>query len=367
MLVCLTCQLRAACISHRNGHPLRYRMRLRIRRLDEPPHCNAPRCTTFTVVVADRQGEDNRWSWTSVSRSHGVVEIMSAVAKSERLLSGPAHEPRATAEAKLATARNARTLSWDLLLNRSPLVLPTEAHRPRSHGSRSILARPLDTRAPVSHSKDVGRDRTAHRSLGGTSKAVLDKVISATALVLALPLMAMVAILIRAGDGGPAIYGHSRVGANGRPFRCYKFRTMVCNGDEILKAHLAACPDSAREWAATHKLTNDPRVTPMGRLLRRSSLDELPQLFNVLRGDMSCVGPRPVVAEELVRYGENAVDYLAARPGITGLWQISGRSSLDYADRVKLDALYVRRWTLGLDLVILIKTIPAVLRTQDAC
>ncbi len=251
----------------------------------------------------------------------------------------------------MSDAANAETLSWTLLFGRGPLRVPLDDPHPRS---------------PVTHSQGPDHGCAAQGSLGGISKAVVDKVVAATALVLAAPLMAMVAILIRASDGGPAIYGHPRIGANGRSFRCYKFRTMVRNGDEILKAHLAACPDSAREWSATRKLRNDPRVTSIGRFLRRSSLDELPQLFNVLSGEMSCVGPRPVVEEELVRYGDNAADYLAARPGMTGLWQISGRSRLGYADRVQLDALYVRRWTLGLDLVILIKTIPAVLRAQDA-
>lgn len=283
-----------------------------------------------------------------------VVMSMSVAAKSEGLLSGPGSEPRPVAEPMSSASADAGTLSWRLLFAHGPLRWPLDEPRPRSQKAYSQMS-------------NEGRDpQVAKGSLGGLSKAIVDKVVAATALVLAMPLMAIVAVLIRAGDGGPAIFGHPRIGANGRSFRCYKFRTMVLNGDDVLAAHLAACPDSASEWAATRKLKNDPRVTSIGRLLRRSSLDELPQLVNVLRGEMSCVGPRPVVEEELARYGDNAADYLAARPGMTGLWQISGRSRLGYADRVKLDALYVRQWTLGLDMVILIKTIPAVLRTQDA-
>lgn len=202
--------------------------------------------------------------------------------------------------------------------------------------------------------------------IGGFAKSLLDKAVAGTALILALPLMAMVALAVRLSDGGPATYAHPRIGANGRTFRCIKFRTMVINGDEVLERHLRADPEAAREWAETRKLRNDPRVTSIGRFLRRTSLDELPQLINVLRGEMSCVGPRPIVEAELSKYGEGAREYLAARPGITGLWQISGRSNLDYDDRVRLDVLYVRQWSLLLDLVILLRTIPAVLKTGDA-
>jgi exopolysaccharide production protein ExoY len=140
---------------------------------------------------------------------------------------------------------------------------------------------------------------------------------------------------------------------------------MVNNGHEVLERHLAEDPESALEWTTARKLSKDPRVTRLGQMLRRSSIDELPQLFNVLRGDMSCVGPRPIVVDELKPYGENAKDYLAARPGLTGIWQVCGRNSLAYSARVKLDAVYVRRWSMLVDLAILVKTIPALLKFNE--
>lgn len=198
--------------------------------------------------------------------------------------------------------------------------------------------------------------------VGGRGKRIVDVIIATTALVLVSPLMIAMAILVRFNMGSPVIYAHPRVGVNGRIFRCYKFRTMVTNSDEILARHLAENPASAHEWRTARKLSKDPRVTWLGQMLRRSSIDELPQLFNVLRGDMSCVGPRPIVTDELKPYGENAEEYLAARPGVTGIWQVCGRNSLAYSSRVKLDAMYVRRWSMLVDLVILVKTVPALLK-----
>jgi exopolysaccharide production protein ExoY len=201
--------------------------------------------------------------------------------------------------------------------------------------------------------------------VGGRWKRAFDIVVASAALVLVSPLMIVIAILIRFNMGSPVIYAHPRVGVNGRIFRCYKFRTMVNNGHEVLERHLAEDPESALEWTTARKLSKDPRVTRLGQMLRRSSIDELPQLFNVLRGDMSCVGPRPIVVDELKPYGENAKDYLAARPGLTGIWQVCGRNSLAYSARVKLDAVYVRRWSMLVDLAILVKTIPALLKFNE--
>jgi exopolysaccharide production protein ExoY len=203
-------------------------------------------------------------------------------------------------------------------------------------------------------------------SVGGVAKRALDIAVAATALVLLAPIMALVAGAIAVTIGGPVVYAHPRVGLRGATFRCLKFRSMVLNGDEVLVRHLASNAAAAREWKKTRKLRDDPRVTPLGRILRKTSLDELPQLFNVLRGDMSCVGPRPIVAAELERYGSRAGDYLKVRPGLTGLWQVSGRSQLDYSERVKLDCIYVRRWSLGLDIALLLRTIPAVLSFDEA-
>lgn len=202
-------------------------------------------------------------------------------------------------------------------------------------------------------------------ALGGKSKRVLDIIVASTALLLLSPLFLIVSALIFATLKRPIIYSHTRVGFGGRTFQCYKFRTMVLNADEALRRHLASNPEIAREWSQTHKLANDPRVTFLGHILRKSSIDELPQLLNVLRGDMSCVGPRPIVAEELKNYGASATEYVKARPGMTGLWQVSGRNALAYHERVVLDCAYVRDWSLSGDIGILLKTIPAVTRFEE--
>jgi exopolysaccharide production protein ExoY len=198
--------------------------------------------------------------------------------------------------------------------------------------------------------------------LGGWSKRLVDIVIALVAMILASPVMLLVAILIRATGGAPAIFAQSRVGFNGKPFICYKFRTMVTNSEQALRDHLANNAQAAQEWKETRKLKHDPRITILGQMLRKSSLDELPQLINILRGDMSCVGPRPIMADELERYGLHANDYLRARPGLTGLWQVTGRNDTDYSQRVLLDSRYVRNWSLWGDLVILARTTVAVMR-----
>jgi exopolysaccharide production protein ExoY len=177
--------------------------------------------------------------------------------------------------------------------------------------------------------------------------------------------MILIAVAIRFCMGGPVIFHHERIGLNGRMFVCFKFRTMARNADQILRAHLADNPSAAREWQETQKLRHDPRVGFFGNILRKSSLDELPQLFNVLRGDMSCVGPRPIVPAELGRYGAHARTCFRARPGITGLWQTNGRNRLSYAERVALDHYYANHWSLWLDMILLLKTIPAVLRVDN--
>jgi exopolysaccharide production protein ExoY len=208
-------------------------------------------------------------------------------------------------------------------------------------------------------------EQPPHKATGGRAKRAIDLVIAAAALLVMAPLLALVALGVRLLLGGPILYTQRRIGLGGRSFPCYKFRTMVLDADAVLRRHLEDDPEAAREWQATQKLKNDPRVTPFGHLLRKSSIDELPQLFNVLRGDMSCIGPRPVLASELERYSAHASEYQSARPGLTGLWQVSGRNRLSYSDRVALDRFYVRRWSLGLDLMILLRTIPAVMRLDE--
>ncbi len=197
------------------------------------------------------------------------------------------------------------------------------------------------------------------------AKHALDVAGAALLLALSSPLMALIAVLV-ASDGGRPIFAHERIGANGRRFRCLKFRTMVTNGAEVLRQAFERDPVLAAEWAAVRKLKRDPRVTPVGRILRRTSLDELPQLINVLRGEMSLVGPRPIVAEEVGRYADDIAFYYGTRPGLTGLWQVSGRSETSFQQRVRLDASYVRNWTIWHDVAILAKTVSVVLGRRGA-
>ncbi len=201
--------------------------------------------------------------------------------------------------------------------------------------------------------------------VGGWAKQCMDKIGAAILLLVLAPLFVLLAALIRR-DGGDALFRHQRLGASGRMFPCMKFRSMVANSDRVLEQLLASDPAAAAEWNATQKLRRDPRVTSVGRFLRKTSLDELPQLFNVLRGEMSLVGPRPIVRAEIVRYGSEIRYYYQARPGLTGLWQVSGRSDTSYAQRVELDVRYVANWTFWRDVAIVLKTIPAVILRKGA-
>ena len=167
-------------------------------------------------------------------------------------------------------------------------------------------------------------------------------------------------------DGGPAIYGHDRVGIHGKTFKCLKFRSMVVNSKEILDELLKNDPKAKEEWDATFKLKNDPRITKIGAFLRKTSLDELPQLLNVLKGEMSLVGPRPIINAELERYNDQVDYYLLSKPGMTGLWQVSGRSDVDYDTRVYFDAWYVKNWSMWNDIAILLKTVIVVLKKDGA-
>jgi exopolysaccharide production protein ExoY len=196
---------------------------------------------------------------------------------------------------------------------------------------------------------------------GGVAKRVFDVTAASMMLFLALPAMFFIAVIMFSTDRGPIFFGHERIGLNGRRFRCLKFRSMVVDSQQALARHLETFPQARAEWEATQKLREDPRITPIGQFLRVTSLDELPQLINVIRGDMSLVGPRPIVQDEVVRYANEIAAYAATRPGITGLWQVSGRSDVDYDQRVQLDSQYVREWSFGGDLIILIKTVKVVL------
>jgi len=196
--------------------------------------------------------------------------------------------------------------------------------------------------------------------VGGISKRSFDILVALAALVVLSPIFVLIMTLVKYSDGGRVFYGHRRIGYNGSTFRCLKFRTMAENGDALLQAYLKQNPAAAEEWRMTRKLQHDPRVTTVGSVLRKLSLDELPQLINILRGEMSIVGPRPVVEDELELYEASAVYYLQSRPGLTGLWQVSGRNDVSYAARIAFDTHYVCNWSLTSDLVIVARTIPAV-------
>ena len=216
----------------------------------------------------------------------------------------------------------------------------------------------LPTSTP--HAIRAGSHAHGARRRGDRRKRAFDILATSGGLAFALPLMALVCLAM-IPQGWPLVYRHRRVGRGGREFGCLKFRTMVRDADAVLERHLASDREAAAEWAATRKLRRDPRVTLVGRLLRKTSLDELPQLFNVMAGDMSLVGPRPIVRAEMVHYGEHLPRYLSLRPGLTGPWQVGGRSDASYETRVALDAAYAERRSLRRDVAIVAMTIPAVL------
>ncbi len=197
-------------------------------------------------------------------------------------------------------------------------------------------------------------------------KRATDVAVAVMVMLLLSPLFLCLCALVRFTSRGPIFYGQERIGKHGRVFRAWKFRTMVPNADQVLKQYLNENEEMRREWEADHKLKNDPRVTWIGSLLRKTSLDELPQIWNVIVGEMSLVGPRPIVQAEADKYG-NALDlYLRVTPGVTGLWQVSGRNNTTYDQRVELDSYYVRNWSLWLDICILVVTIRVVLLREGA-
>lgn len=203
--------------------------------------------------------------------------------------------------------------------------------------------------------------------MGNVVKTAFDYILTVVGAVFISPLLVYIAYRIKKEDPGPVFFAHTRIGKNGKSFPCYKFRSMVVNSQEMLQKYLAENPAAREEWERDFKLKDDPRVTPIGKFLRSTSLDELPQIFNVLRGEMSLVGPRPVIQEELDKYyGETAKLYCTVKPGITGLWQVSGRSDIGYDERVALDATYIKYRSMWGDIVILWKTIGVVLMKKGA-
>ncbi|SDF50517.1 Sugar transferase involved in LPS biosynthesis (colanic, teichoic acid) [Salipiger thiooxidans] len=202
--------------------------------------------------------------------------------------------------------------------------------------------------------------REAQKFYARYTKRIVDIGLALILLPVLVPVIATLWAMTRT-DGGPGFFGHRRIGKNGKVFRCWKIRTMVPNAEERLVAYLANNPAAAEEWARDHKLTDDPRITKIGRFLRETSLDELPQIWNVLMGEMSFVGPRPVVRAEMKKYGHGRTAYLTMKPGITGLWQVSGRNDVSYDERVAMDIEYLQTVSLKTDLQLIAKTAGSVL------
>ena len=241
--------------------------------------------------------------------------------------------------------------------------------------SENIIISPPVTGIPLSGIEVVGvaRHETVvlrlenklNKRTSRVIKRAFDCVAASLLLVASSPLLLFLYVRL-AREGGSPIFAHERIGRDGRPFGCLKFRTMVTDADVVLEKLLASDENARGEWLRDFKLRDDPRITPLGRFLRKSNLDELPQLFNVLKGEMSLVGPRPIVLAEVDRYGDKFAHYRATRPGMTGIWQTSGRNDLSYAERVELDVLYVRNWSLWQDVVMLLRTFPLFVRTRGA-
>lgn len=208
--------------------------------------------------------------------------------------------------------------------------------------------------------EDIGNDPA-----NSARKRLMDIVLASTMLVFFAPLMGIIYLLVRR-DGGPGVFVQMRVGKNGVLFPCYKFRTMVPNAEETLERLLVCNEQFRKDWAAERKLRSDPRITPLGAFLRRKSFDEFPQLINVIKGDMSLVGPRPITPDEVEKYGDKIRYYLKTRPGLTGAWQVSGRNDVSYDRRVELDVEYTSNWSWRGDFAILFKTLGAVLTERGA-
>jgi len=227
-------------------------------------------------------------------------------------------------------------------------------------------AHPVHREAAPASARGVSR-RIGPSAVGFALKRVFD--LASVVVILALFgwLMLIIAAMVRMSGGKKVIYGHTRIGRHGRQFKCLKFRSMVSNSDEVLRNLLETDPDAREQWERDFKLKDDPRITKIGRFIRKTSLDELPQLWNVVRGEMSIVGPRPVVQAEFEQYyGDAKEHYLSVPPGLTGLWQVSGRNDLDYAERVELDKQYVENSNVIYDFVIVMRTVKVMVVRRGA-
>lgn len=250
------------------------------------------------------------------------------------------------------------------LINRLQLLVKRVAFVPELFGlpTSNITARGMMEEQAVVLRVQNNLARKSNRIM----KRIFDIVATVCGGLLILPILAIVAVLIYLDSPGPIVFGHKRVGQGGKEFPCYKFRSMVPNAQEALEVYLKENPAAREEWERDFKLKDDPRVTRIGKFLRKTSLDELPQLWNVLVGDMSLVGPRPIVRDEIVKYGDYINDFYLVPPGITGVWQVSGRSDTTYEERVLMDSWYVHNWSVWIDIVYLLKTVLAVVKSKGA-
>ncbi len=237
-------------------------------------------------------------------------------------------------------------------------TIPNDSFRLPEAGTEA--SRGLHIR-PKTGSRKNGESWARHSHLTEGLIRLFDIVIALAALVALLPMMLITVLAIILTDRGPIIFAHTRIGRYGQTFKCYKFRSMRVNSAQLLRDLLQSDPIAREEWERDHKLRDDPRITPIGAFLRKSSIDELPQLFNVLSGEMSIVGPRPIVIDEVRRYGRYFKHYCSVRPGITGLWQVSGRNDVSYRRRVACDVVYTRSKSVGGNLKIIAATVPSVL------
>lgn len=313
------------------------------------------------LLVADTQGERRVRSWLNEEPGYGW-EL------SVRLNPPDAGDRFEVPDGEWPVAI---VVSDTLPLERTLALVETLQHR-----ADRILLLPRSTRLPLFQAEVVGalgrsgvafdvRNRLFD-PIDRVVKAFSDLFLGLLLLILLAPVLGVIALVIWLNDRSSPIYRQERVGRQGRTFYIYKFRTMRPDAEELLERLLASDPELREEWKREQKLKNDPRITSVGRFLRRSSLDELPQLFNILRGEMSLVGPRPVTEREASKYGESFQYYIAVRPGLTGLWQISGRNDLSYEERVELDGWYVRNWSISLDMMILIKTFGIVWKQEGS-
>ena len=250
------------------------------------------------------------------------------------------------------------------LINRLQLLVKRVAFVPELFGlpTSNITARGMMEEQAVVLRVQNNLARKSNRIM----KRIFDIIATVCGGILILPIFVIIALLIYLDSPGPIVFGHKRIGQDGKEFSCYKFRSMVNNAQEALEVYLQENPIAREEWIREFKLKDDPRVTRIGKFLRKTSLDELPQLWNVLIGDMSLVGPRPIVRAEVEKYGEYINDFYLVPPGITGVWQVSGRSDTTYEERVLMDSWYVHNWSVWIDIVYLVKTVLAVLKGKGA-